>query len=878
MAGISIDGLISGLDTTSIIEQLVAIQTSRITTLQAKQTEETNSSTLFQTLQGLALGVLTSADVLTKQSFFQQRTVSSSNTDVLTVTADEDAPLGSTQLTVQQLATKNQFVSNRFSDTNVTTFGSGTLSIITGTGASAVTKQVTIDSTNNTVAGIVNLINNSGAPVKAEILKVDDSASPFQVIVTANEGGTANAVSLSFDAAVKNAVTAEVLGKGAATATQDTDDSNGATYALRHLPNASTTTIKIDSATITASLAAPSTGLGAVSVLDGAGTLTVGREYAYVVSAVDASGETLQSSTITHTLAGGNDSIDFSFNDVPGATSYRIYRLDDTEYAATGAAGLEATDFQQQDSLIGTVTDTGAGPFTFRDTGQAQQLNQRALVAATQGFTLTEATGAVVFNQAQTGVVTADYEYDFEFKESEQAKDAIVKLGSGANAVIVQKNSNTISDLIQGVTLNLKKVDAVNPVIVDVKRNDFSVTGSVDDFIVAANDFQKFINDNSFFNTETNASGAFLGDTNILSIQNQLNDILLSEVDSLPSDKLRSLINIGVSLSGDTGTFTLSQTTLSGLLKSKTDEVAKVFADVGSASDVDIKVLGFTGKTKVSSASGYAVDITRAATQAERQGALNVAAGITAEETLTIDVDGTVTSVNLTVGLSAEGTVSAINSALKNVNINNARAVFNNATGKISIRHDEYGSSHTIKVTSTATSATAGTTGLGASTANSTTTITGQDVAGTIRGEAATGNGQTLTGDAGNANTDGLQLQVTVTPDTLLTQGSPQGTVVVSRGIASKMKEFLQFLTDTSQEGPIQAALQESDNRISNLQNQIDSVLAQAERERQKLLREFAALEQALGSLQTTGSFLEGQLRQIEATSQSIIARGGRGR
>ncbi|MDA1000943.1 MAG: flagellar filament capping protein FliD, partial [bacterium] len=386
------------------------------------------------------------------------------------------------------------------------------------------------------------------------------------------------------------------------------------------------------------------------------------------------------------------------------------------------------------------------------------------------------------------------------------------------------------------------------------------------------------INDNSFFNTETNASGAFLGDTNILSIQNQLNDILLSEVDSLPSDKLRSLINIGVSLSGDTGTFTLSQTTLSGLLKSKTDEVAKVFADVGSASDVDIKVLGFTGKTKVSSASGYAVDITRAATQAERQGALNVAAGITAEETLTIDVDGTVTSVNLTVGLSAEGTVSAINSALKNVNINNARAVFNNATGKISIRHDEYGSSHTIKVTSTATSATAGTTGLGASTANSTTTITGQDVAGTIRGEAATGNGQTLTGDAGNANTDGLQLQVTVTPDTLLTQGSPQGTVVVSRGIASKMKEFLQFLTDTSQEGPIQAALQESDNRISNLQNQIDSVLAQAERERQKLLREFAALEQALGSLQTTGSFLEGQLRQIEATSQSIIARGGRGR
>lgn len=878
MAGISIDGLISGLNTSSIIDQLVAIQTSRISTLEARQAAETNNISLFQSLQGLALGVLSSANVLTKQSFFQQRTTSSSDTDILTVTADDDAPLGSTQLTVQQLATKNQFVSNRFADTNITTFGLGTLSITTGTGAGAVTKQVTIDSTNNTVEGIVDLINNSGASVKADILKVDDSTAPFQVIVTANEGGTANAVSLSFDAAIKTSVTGEVLGSGAATATQDTDDSDTTTFGLRHLPNAGTVTIKIDGAAITASLAAPSTGLGVVSIDDNTGTLTVGREYAYVVSAVDASGETLQSSTFTHTLAVGSESIDFSFDDVDGATSYRIYRLDDTEYAATGTGALEATDFQQQDSLIGTVTDDGSASFTFRDTGQAQQASQRALAAATQGYTLTESTGAVVFNQAQTGVVTADYEYDFEFKESEQAKDAIVQLGSGANAVTIRKSSNTISDVIEGVTLNLKKVDASTPVIIDVKRNDFSVTGSVDGFIKAVNEFQKFINDNSFFNTETNASGAFLGDSNILTIQTRLNDILLSEVDSLPADQLRSLIGIGVSLAGDTGTFTLGQTRLSGLLKSKAEEVAKVFADVASAADVDIKALGFTEKTKISAASGYAVNITRAATRAQREGIQNVAGGITVEETLTIDVDGTVTSVKLTSGLTAEKAVAAINSALENVNINDARAVFNNATGKISIRHDEYGSSHIVKITSTVANSTAGATGLGASTANSTTVNVGQDVAGTINSEAATGSGQTLTANEGNARTDGLQILVTLTPDSLTTQGSPQGTVVVSRGVASKMKEFLQFLTDTSQEGPIQAALQESDNRISDLQSQIDSVLAQAERARERLIIEFAALEQALGTLQTTSTFLDGQLAQLATTSASIIARGGRRR
>ncbi|MBI3128940.1 MAG: hypothetical protein HYZ11_15145 [Candidatus Tectomicrobia bacterium] len=140
------------------------------------------------------------------------------------------------------------------------------------------------------------------------------------------------------------------------------------------------------SITILANMAAPASGLATAELNSPGGSLVVGRQYAYAVSAVDVTGESIHSAPVTRTVTAGNNAINFTFDRVPGAVSYRIYRLDDTEYAATGAAGLEGTDFEQQDSLIGTVNDLGnAGPasYTFLDTGQAQQAGQRALGTAT---------------------------------------------------------------------------------------------------------------------------------------------------------------------------------------------------------------------------------------------------------------------------------------------------------------------------------------------------------------------------------------------------------------------------------------------------------------------------------------------------------------
>ena len=863
MAGpVSVDGLISGLDTKSIIEQLVALQASRVAKLQAKQADQTEKIALFQTLQANYLSVRTAASSLKSPSLFDQRSVSSSDTDILTATASATAAVGSHQLVVKQLAKKNQYVSNRFSDTNATTLGSGTLTVTVGTGASAVSTDITIDTSNNTLEGIAAAINGSGANVTAAIIKVDSSSAPYQLTVTAKEGGAGNAVSISHTAGIKTSVTGEVLGKGAAASTQDTDDSNAKTYALRHIPNANTTTVKVNGVAQAEGIAAT------LTAQDTGGTLPAGTQFHYVVAAVVGGVETVVSgiSSVTTPTGAADNSVQVQFGDVQNATEYRVYRISDAQAGTPGSPVL--ADFTGQNSRIGTVSDNGSATFTFTDTNQAQTA---ALTTTTTGaYTLDETTGAVAFFADQTLTVTADYEYDLEFKQSQAAQDAIIEFGAGANAVTIRKSSNEISDVIEGVTLSLKKEDAAATIIVEVKRSTLGVTGSVQSLLDAINDTEAFIQENSFFDAETNATGPLFSDFNLFTTRSRVSEILTGVVKSIAPGKIRALSEAGISLSPDTGNYALDTAKFSSLLASKPDELRDLFASVATATDTDIQALAFSAKTKTSSSLGYAVQITQAATRAEDVGAQNVSGGLTQNETLTITAGGLTASASLTSGMTAQDAVTAINTTLKNAGITDVSASFNSSTGKITLIHAKYGLKHSFKVKSTVASGTAGSSGLGSTVANTEATFTGQDVKGTIGGEAATGEGQTLTGDSGNTSTDGLQILVKITPAQLTAQGASQGVVTVSRGIATQLDELLGFLTDQNQDGPIQAAIDEANSRVSDLKSQIDAVNARIAREQARLSEEFTRLEQALGTLQTTSQFLSRQLAQINANASNF--------
>lgn len=127
-------GLISGLNSKDIIDQLMAIESKRTTLVQARIDALTAQKTAFTDVSTRLFSLQISAQSLQKPSFFQSASTTSSNEDVLTATADKGAAAGSYQFQVARLVTSHQSVTRGFANTDTAKVGAGTLTIEMGGG------------------------------------------------------------------------------------------------------------------------------------------------------------------------------------------------------------------------------------------------------------------------------------------------------------------------------------------------------------------------------------------------------------------------------------------------------------------------------------------------------------------------------------------------------------------------------------------------------------------------------------------------------------------------------------------------------------------------------------------------------------------------
>lgn len=93
-------------------------------------------------------------------------------------------------LSVDSLAQSQSLASGVFSDKDSTAIGTGVLTLRAG----AETKSLTIDGSNNTLQGLANEINDAGLGVTAGVI---DTGSGFRLVMSAEETGTANAISVT---------------------------------------------------------------------------------------------------------------------------------------------------------------------------------------------------------------------------------------------------------------------------------------------------------------------------------------------------------------------------------------------------------------------------------------------------------------------------------------------------------------------------------------------------------------------------------------------------------------------------------------------------------------------------------------------------------
>ncbi len=450
------------------------------------------------------------------------------------------------------------------------------------------------------------------------------------------------------------------------------------------------------------------------------------------------------------------------------------------------------------------------------------------------------------------------------------AADASVTIGSGPGALTVTNSSNTLSGVFGGVTINLLAANPGKTVSLTVANDSANAQKAVQSFVDSYNALIDFISKNDSYDPKTQQAGLLLGQQAPGAIEHDLGQALTGVVGGVNA-KANHLAAIGITLD-DKGHLQVDSGKLSNALSGQiagvsSTDIRRLFALDGQSDNQGVQYVSGSDKT-VASATPYQTVITQAATQANflAHNALAGSVAITsANNTFTLSVNGkTSNTITLTPGTYTPAALAQEVQAevSKDSQIGSQVTVSLDASNKLSFTSQIYGSQSQVHIgTGTALSA------LGLA---GTESATGQDVAGyfVVNGvhEAATGSGQFLNGNSGNAHTQDLQVRVTLTPAQVGTQA--QVNLTVSRGIASQLNQVLNRYLDPTT-GRLKSVNDDFQTQTDDIQKQIDFQTQLMQQQQQALVQQFAALESTVSQLKGVGSLLSAQLTGLISTSTS---------
>ena len=468
------------------------------------------------------------------------------------------------------------------------------------------------------------------------------------------------------------------------------------------------------------------------------------------------------------------------------------------------------------------------------------------------------------FGATGTLAVGDRFSVDVFNPQFQQAQDAVINID---NATIT-KSSNTISDAIQGVTLNLSQADSTNGVNLSISSDATGLTEKIKNFVSAYNDTYKSINDQFTFDPKVNKANALLADASVRAVQNLLRNVVTGSIPGLTSG-ISNLSQIGITSDSQTGALTVDEGKLSDAITSNPDGVKRLFLGLGTPTN---SAINFVGLSAATGAGSYGINITAAPQQAVLGGASDVTfqdlstTGLTNAELLSFTFSNNYTAaspavtsfaVTLTAGSKINDIVNALNSAFTTQKVGLSAS---NDSGKLKLTSTDYGKDIRFTVVSDQAGVTQ--TGIG----SVGLTAQGVDVAGTINNHAATGKGNVLTSNSGFAES-GLSISTTTTTTGLF------GSISVTRGVGDRLVSSLKAYTDP-QSGIFLAktnTLQKSVDRITTNINDINDRIT---KESDRLRAQFVQLETTLGQFQATSNFLTNQLSKLPTFATTATSSG----
>ncbi|HNS20119.1 MAG TPA: flagellar filament capping protein FliD [Sedimentisphaerales bacterium] len=471
MGELRLSGLSTGIDTTTLVKQLMAIEQKRLNLYKTRQETYTERKEALSELKTKLEALQNATEKLSNSGDLRAYRTASSDEDVLTAEASSTAHEGSHSVTVSQLASAERWVHSGGLEYAESLVGAGTFIY------SYNNEEMVITTTEETtLEDLVGLINNdaNNPGVTASLLSYNDA---YHLVFNGNDAGSDYEIKI-------NTSNTEVWQAGS----------------------------PLSVGTENASLSDRIRSLDQFSgVLAGDESITISGTK-HDGTAVNFSMDVNEHTTLNHLIGEIND----AFGDSATAT------------LVNGQIRLTSSTNGTSQMTLNLTYNAGSGSTTLDLPTVSQSTAGGSISASLAGF----AAG--------------------DFIETQSAQDSRIKVDGfpvGADEWIT-RSSNTIDDVISGVTLHLLDTGTVQ---VSLTRDTESVKTKLATYLEAYNEVVSFLDKNTSYDAETKKAGVLMSDLTMSSLLNNLRGSLVRQTKGFVIDVDSFLMpgQIGLKLDSD---------------------------------------------------------------------------------------------------------------------------------------------------------------------------------------------------------------------------------------------------------------------------------------------------------------------------------------
>jgi flagellar hook-associated protein 2 len=790
----SISGLASGLDTTSIIQQLVSIEQQKVDLVAARKTTANVALSTWTGITAQTSALKQAAVALQHATDWTPLSGTSSDENVASVSVGSGTLNGALQFTVDRLASSGSVRSTNVLSSTTANVAADSAILVAAGGAAIGFGSFASDDALAVGTHTIKVTQQSAAAVKLGDAALDASTTiaPGDTI-TFNVNGT--------DYTLDNIVAGSYSPADLAAAIQTAATAKGAPV-----------TVTVDPLTNALQFASNREGSAATLRLTGGSALAA-----------------------LHLSADGADHVGTNGKvQVDDAAEQEFSSIDAGQTVVLNAAAGTVTATFSGGLRTGTVTANNVSVGDGSLASVVQNINSAQAGVTATAVQVGQNMYRLQINSNSTGALSGPNLAESEFSASvgslvelTAATDAKITVGTGAGAYEVTSANNSVTGVLPGVTLQLKSLSA-SPVTVTVNRDVGGLAAKVKALIDAANKVQASVDLATAYDADQKKASPLTGDP---TTRRLMSDITRALTDAVPFGNPGSPGLAGVSIDKD-GKYTFDQAKFTAAFNADPDGVIRAFTQGGTASDTGVSFV-FAGDRALGGT--YDINVTAAATQATGTG-LNGTFPAAGGNTVKVRIGTKEVTYAVQAGDTQNDVMSELNTRFVQAGMQLTAAV---DTDGIRITSSQYGAASNFDVAWDGVTY---------------TTYAGTDIQGTIDGKTAVGSGQQLSIPFDDGTLGGLAVKVT--GSTTGARGTVTYNPGVAQRVATVMASATDSINGyiTSAQNSLKDQMKFVDDQVADMQAHVAAYQAQLQAQFSTLETTLAALKQQASQLGFTTS------------------------